>query len=399
MAPFVGTPFAPCHWRDANGEITTWIGTATDIEDQRQLELSLRASEQGAIETLTVLQQIQSAAPWGFCFVDRDFRIRRINESLARVGGISVEEHLGRTVAELVPALWSQIEDAYQQALSGTAVVNLEVSGPSAEQPGRTLHWLTSYYPVRVEDEIIGVSNLIVDITERKEDEEFRAAVMDNMAEGLITVDGDGTVKYMNHAAAKMLGWTEDELRGKPMHGAIHFQHADGTLCPDEDCPVLKVRTEGLDVRVADETFTRKDGTTFPVAYSSAPVRDRLRRARGRGGVPRCHRRTRRHRPSHAGVGETQLGGTHPRRPRRRSPRALFTAHHSTRRRKAQRRAAVTHDRAVRQCDPAGQLPAGGREVRTHRRDRPLGHHRSDPARSHGTPGGSEPLRGLDRHA
>ena len=60
------------------------------------------------------------------------------------MGGISVEEHLGRTVAELVPALWSQLENAYQRALSGTAVINLEVTGPSAEQPGRTLHWLTS---------------------------------------------------------------------------------------------------------------------------------------------------------------------------------------------------------------------------------------------------------------
>ena len=64
---------------------------------------------------------------------------------------------------------------------------------------------------------------------------------MDNMAKGLITVDGDGCVKYMNHAGAELLGWTEDELRGKPMHGEIHFQHADGTLCPDEDCPMLKV--------------------------------------------------------------------------------------------------------------------------------------------------------------
>ena len=258
--------------RDANGDLITWIVTATDIEEQRHLELSLRASEQKAIETLAVLQQIESAAPWGFCFVDRDFRILRINESLARVGGVSIEEHLGRTVADLVPALWAQLENAYQQALSGTAVVNLEVTGPSAEQPGQTLHWLTSNYPVRVDGEIIGVSNLIVDITERKEIEEFRAAVMDNMAEGLITVDGDGCVKYMNHAAAKLLGWTEDELRGKPMHAAIHFQRADGTLCPDEDCPIVKVRSEGLNVRVADETFTRKDGTTFPVAYSSAPV-------------------------------------------------------------------------------------------------------------------------------
>ena len=39
--------------RDDRGKLTTWIGTATDIEDQRQLELSLRASEQVAIETLS----------------------------------------------------------------------------------------------------------------------------------------------------------------------------------------------------------------------------------------------------------------------------------------------------------------------------------------------------------
>jgi PAS domain S-box-containing protein len=259
--------------RDARGRITTWIGTATDIEDQKQLELSLRASEQEALETLAVLQQIQASAPWGFCFVDRDFRVLRINESLARIGGIPVEEHLGRTVAEIVPAIWVQVEAAYRRALSGKDVVNLEVSAPSAQEPGRTLHWLTSYHPVRVNGDIIGVSNLVVDITERKEDEEFRAAVMDNMAEGLYTLDGDGLLKYMNGAASKLLGWTEDELRGEPMHGAIHFQQADGTLCGGQDCPLLKVRAEGLDVRVTDDTFTRKDGTTFPVAYSSARVR------------------------------------------------------------------------------------------------------------------------------
>jgi PAS domain S-box-containing protein len=259
--------------RDKCGEVTAWIGTATDIDQHKQLELSLRMSEQEAIATLIVLRQIQSAAPWGFCFVDRDFRILRINESLARIGGTPADEQLGRTVAELVPSLWAQIEDAYTQALSGEPVVNLEVSGPSAQEPGRTLHWLTSYYPVRVDGEIIGVSNLIVDITQRIEDEEFRAAVMDNMAEGLFTLDGDGLLKYMNGAACKMLGWTEDELRGKSIHEAVHSQRIDGTRCPGQDCPLLKVRSEGLDVRVADETFTRKDGTTFPVAYSSAPLR------------------------------------------------------------------------------------------------------------------------------
>jgi PAS domain S-box-containing protein len=250
--------------RAAGAEVTSWIGTGTDIEDEIQLEMSLRSSEEQAIRTLTILQQIQSAAPWGFCFVDRDFRVLRINESLARIAGIPIEEHVGRTVAEIVPALWTQVRGAYRRA---------EVSAPAAQRPERTLHWLTSYYPVRVDGEIIGVSNLIVDITERKEDEQFRTAVLDNMAEGLYTLDGDGRVEYLNGAASKMLGWTEAELRGKSMHEAIHFQRADGTLCPGADCSLLKVRSEGLEVRVTDETFTRKDGSTFPVAYSAAPVR------------------------------------------------------------------------------------------------------------------------------
>jgi PAS domain S-box-containing protein len=147
------------------------------------------------------------------------------------------------------------------------------VSGPSAEEPGRTLHWLTSYYPVRIDGDIIGVGNVIVEITERKQAEEFRSVVVDNMAEGLCTLDGEGRLTFMNRAAATMLGWSEGELHGRPMHEAIHFQHADGTPVPAEECAFLKARTEGRSVRMAEEAFTRKDGSIFPVSYSSAPLR------------------------------------------------------------------------------------------------------------------------------
>ena len=253
--------------------VVSWVGTATDFEDHKQLELSLRRSEREAVESLTVLQKMQSAAPVGFCFVDRDFRIRRINETLARVNGSSVDEHLGRTVAEMVPEIWPQISDIYRRALSGESVLNLEVSGPSAEEPGRTLHWLTSYYPVRIDGDIVGVGNVIVGITERKQAEEFRSVVMDTMTEGLFTLDGEGRLTFMNRAAATMLGWSEGELHGRHKHETIHFQYADGTPVPAEDCAFLKTRTEGRAVRMAEEAFTRKDGSIFPVSCSSAPLR------------------------------------------------------------------------------------------------------------------------------
>jgi PAS domain S-box-containing protein len=259
--------------RDTAGEIDRWIGTATDSEDQKQLELALRHAEREATEAVTLLQSIEAATPIGFKLVDRDLGVVRINRTLADIDGRSVEECIGVAASELVPDLWPQLESFYRRALAGETVSNVDVSTPSAGGPHRLRHWLASYYPVRIDGETIGVGNVVVDITDRKEAEEFRAVVMDNMAEGLYVLDADGLVTYMNPAASSMLGWTEDELRGKPMHETAHFQRADGKQVLAEECSLLQVRTQGRSIRILDDAFTRKDGSIFPVAYSSAPLR------------------------------------------------------------------------------------------------------------------------------
>jgi PAS domain S-box-containing protein len=259
--------------RDAAGEIELWLGTATDIEGQKRLELALRRTEREATEAVTLLQSIEAATPVGFKLVDRDLRVVRINEALAGIDGRSVQECIGLTVAELVPDLWPQLENVYRRALAGDTVSNVDVSKPSAADPHRMRHWLASYYPVRIDGEAIGVGTVVVDITERKEAEEFRAVVMDNMAEGLCGLDPEGLVTYLNPAAALMLGWTDDELRGKPMHATVHFQRADGRKPPAGECSLLQVRTQGRSIRILDDAFTRKDGSIFPVAYSAAPLR------------------------------------------------------------------------------------------------------------------------------
>ena len=259
--------------RDAAGELQMWIGTATDIEVQKQLEFSLRCCEREAAEALTLLQSIEAAAPIGVKLVDRELRILRINQRLAAANGLSVQEHLGRTVAEVTPELWPQLEEVYRRALAGQAVYNLDLSARSVEEPARTRHWRASYYPVRVGGQIIGVGNVVLDVTERVEAEEFRAVVMDNIVEGLYALDAGGCVTYINRAASRMLGWTAEDLCGKPMHETVHYQRADGTMIPAQDCALMQVRGQGRTIRIDDEAFTRKDGSIFPVAYSSAPLR------------------------------------------------------------------------------------------------------------------------------
>ncbi len=241
------------------------VGAVQDVTE-------LCESERRTSETLTLMETLQSAAPVGFAFVDRDFRIVRMNEKLAEVNGSPLHEQIGLTVAEAVPDVWRQMEHVYRRVLeTGEAAMNLEVSRQRNGKEGSRF-WLASYYPVRAEEAIIGVGVIVNDITERHDAEDFRAAVMHTMVEGLYVLDEEGALTFMNPAASKILGWSEEDLRGKPMHAAIHSQRADGSPHPEHDCELLKVRTEGRPVRVTHDAFTRKDGTICPVAYSAAPL-------------------------------------------------------------------------------------------------------------------------------
>jgi len=146
------------------------IASHLALDPERPDDDQQRRIDRTSAETLTLLETLMSCAPVGFGFVDRDFRMLRLNERLAAVNGSTVADQLGRKVCDITPELWPTIEPAYRQVLAtGEAIVNFEISGTSAESPGRTRHWLDSWYPVRIDDEIVGIGIVVVDVTERFE--------------------------------------------------------------------------------------------------------------------------------------------------------------------------------------------------------------------------------------
>lgn len=146
------------------------VSEVASARERVRIEGLLRDSERQTAQTLSLLETLQSAAPVGFGFVDREFRNVRANDRLAAVSGFRAEEVVGRTVAEVVPDLWPQLEALYRHVFeTGEAIVNQEITGETAEEPGRTHTWLTSYYPVSVANEIIGAGVVVVDITDLKE--------------------------------------------------------------------------------------------------------------------------------------------------------------------------------------------------------------------------------------
>lgn len=122
-------------------------------------------------------------------------------------------------------------------------------------------------------------SSLRAEVTERQRAEEYvdkllrqNELLLNSVSEGIFGVDLDGNCTFINPAAAQMVGWDVKELIGRPQHATLHHTRADGTPYPREECLVYSAFNDGTVHHVSDEMFWKKDGTSFPVEYTSTPI-------------------------------------------------------------------------------------------------------------------------------
>lgn len=114
----------------------------------------------------------------------------------------------------------------------------------------------------------------------RKADEMFRELergnklILDAAGEGIYGVNKLGETTFVNPAAERMLGWSAAEIVGKIAHDVIHHTQACGTDYPIHQCPIYLAFQDGEIHEVRGEVFWRKDGSSFPVEYTSTPIED-----------------------------------------------------------------------------------------------------------------------------
>ena len=222
-------------------------------------------------QRLAQLQAIYDGAPVGLCFLDTKLRYVSINMRLAAINGSTVEAHLGRTMSEMVPVMYTSYEPYLVRALDGEAIGGVEITQPSVKlgEPQRML--LSSYQPAWDEaEEVIGISVSVVDITEHTRIEE--------------AIHTTGAQSDQQDALSIEMPWIMDAKGDSLLANAHWIQTARFRSEETHNLAWLKtLHTEDLDAAMNKITAALRSGQSIDMEYRVRDLEDGWRWVRSRG--------------------------------------------------------------------------------------------------------------------
>ena len=175
-----------------------------------------------------------TGASVGLACFDKELRYAQINKTLAEINGFPVEDHIGRTVRDMLPQFASIIEPMLQRVLkTGESILDVELAGETPKCPGFQRYWVQSLFPIaQLDGRPDGVGVVVVEVTERKQAEEALRAgeerfrqFAENINEVFWITDPSGQeVIYVSPAYETIWGRTCASLLQSPQNWleAIH---------------------------------------------------------------------------------------------------------------------------------------------------------------------------------
>ena len=145
-------------------------------------------SRRQASEALALVDAFEASAPLAFGFIDTEFgwcasTTRWLASTVCPPKGI-----WGGQWPTRCPS-YGPCSSRTTERSSTTETRSTSCIPSGRDADGRETVWFTKYFPVRVEGQLAGIGIVGVDITETKQSERFRSAVLDTMAEGLYALD------------------------------------------------------------------------------------------------------------------------------------------------------------------------------------------------------------------
>lgn len=255
---------------DAEGTIVQLALSGNDITDRKQAENQLQESQQ-------MLRLVLDTIPVRVFWKDTESKYQGCNRSFAKDSGLaSPEELVGKDDWSMG---WIEQAEAYRaddRRVMETGKARLNYEEPQTTPDGRKMWLLTTKVPLLAADGTIkGILGTYDDITERKRTEEalkkseekFKE-LFDSAPIGYHEIDDNGCIVDVNRTELEMLGYTREEMVGKPVSQFV------GDSESSQKRVVAKLSGELTPTKSAVRNYLRKDGTSFPTLMEERLLKD-----------------------------------------------------------------------------------------------------------------------------
>ena len=256
-----------------------FILLVSDVSSKRRAEAEVAASEKR-------LQAIFEICPVPFCLNDTQGNITFLNKSFRETFGYTVDDiptldawwplaYPEPDYREWVGKAWLERVDKARR--EGRDFETMEVIIRCKDGSRRTV--LAQAVPLGTAFVDIHLV-VLYDITDQKlaalsiaEADHYAQRILDSVGDGLCRVDLNGVVTFINPCGAELLGYQPEEIVGQHAHSLFHHTRADGSHYPASECSGHMALKLGRAFSVDNEVFWRRDGSSFDVHYTSAPMR------------------------------------------------------------------------------------------------------------------------------
>ena len=213
-------------------------------------------------------------APIGMALASPNGTLLRVNLAYAALLGYEPHELIGRNIREVThPDDWDDHASALTRAFDGfedTYVLEKRYVHRDGREVSAVLHG------ARVDDPVLGsvLIGQVLDVTEARHHERAAAAAQAHLKAlfeqapiGMASVGGDGVIRQVNRAFARIVGYSEDELVGMTPR---EFTHPDDWA--DNAALLQTLLGQQVDSYQLEKRYMHKQGHTVWVSLSAAAV-------------------------------------------------------------------------------------------------------------------------------
>ncbi len=257
--------------RDETQQIVGYLGIAQDITEHKQAELALQHSKQ-------LLDSVIENIP-SMIFMKRaeDLRFVLINKAGEKLLGVKREELIGKSDYDLFPKEQADHFVGKDRETLTSGFRNIEAEPVNTRENGeRILH--TRKITIRDSEGqakyLLGISD---DITEKRHAEQalqegaqHTQAILDNVVDGIITIDAHGIIASVNKSAERIFGYKAAEMIGQNVKMLMPDPYRgghDGYLRSYRETGVARIIGKGREVE-----GQRKDGSLFPLDLAVSEI-------------------------------------------------------------------------------------------------------------------------------